>query len=166
MIQDGMVIRMGLATAVDRLKESEAKSKVAILMTDGVNNQGLIDPSTAAEMAATFNVRVYTIGIGKNGMAPMPVQTPYGKRFVNQEVKIDEELLQSISSETGAKYYRATDNEALKNIYQEIDQLEKTKMNVSAFTRMKEEFLPFALLALGFVLLEQLFRYTIFKPVY
>lgn len=163
LIEDGTAIGMGLATAVDRLKESEAKSKVIILLTDGVNNSGFIDPLTAAEVAEKYGIRVYTIGVGSKGTAPYPVQTPFGERYQQMEVKIDEDLLKKIAGMTGGNYFRATDNQSLKEIYDQIDKLEKTKIEVSSFTRYTEKFLPFALLGSILLLFEVLLRFTVFR---
>lgn len=156
MIEDGTAIGMGIATAVDRLKDSKAKSKVIILLTDGVNNRGLIAPMTAAEIAATFGIRVYSIGVGTRGMAPYPVKTPFGTQYVNMEVEIDEALLKGIANATGGKYFRATNNKALENIYNEIDQLEKTIIDEMMFHRKSEEFLLFGIAA-GIVLFTEIF---------
>ena len=144
MIQDGTALGDGLATAVGRLKESTGKSKVIILLTDGVNNTGSVDPVTAGELARTFHIRVYTIGIGTMGTAPYPVQTPYGVQYQNIPVEIDEPVLRNIADLTGGKYFRATDNEKLRAIYHEIDQLEKTKVEVREYTRKEEEYALFA----------------------
>lgn len=162
---DGTAIGMGLATGVDRLRASKAKSRVLILMTDGVNNTGLIDPSTALEIAKRYNVRVYTIGVGSEGQAPYPVQTPFGTQKQMMPVQIDEALLQKIARETGGKYYRATSNKSLKSVYSEIDQLEKTKIEVSSYKHYAELFFPFALMAIVCLLAEMLLRYTVFKSV-
>ena len=155
MIEDGTAIGMGLATSVNRMKDSNAKSKVIILLTDGVNNKGAIAPLTAAEIANTFGIRVYTIGVGSEGIAPYPVQTPYGTQLQNMEVQIDEEVLQNIAEMTDGKYFRATNNQKLIEIYQEIDQLEKTKIDVTEFSKKKEEYLSFLLFA-GIILLSEL----------
>ncbi len=163
MLQDGTAIGLGLATAVNRIKDSEAKSKVIILLTDGVNNRGEVAPITAGEIAKTFGVRVYTIGVGTQGMAPFPVSTVFGQQIQNMEVKIDEEMLQNIADMTGGKYFRATDKEKLRNIYQEIDEMEKTKIEVQEYSKRSEEFLPFALLALAFLLSEILLRNTVLR---
>ncbi len=163
MIEDGTAIGMGLATAVSRLKESKAKSKVIILLTDGVNNRGFIDPVTAAQIAQTFDIRVYTIGVGTIGLAPYPVQTPFGTQYQNVPVQIDEELLKKVSEMTDGKYFRATDNKKLKDIYQEIDKLEKTKIEVTEYKRHSEEFTTAAFFAGLFLLFELLLRYTIFR---
>jgi Ca-activated chloride channel family protein len=165
MIEDGTAIGMGLATAVSRLKDSKAKSKVIVLLTDGINNRGFIDPMTAAGIAQQFNIRVYTIGVGTIGMAPYPVQTPFGTQYQNVPVEIDEKLLQQIADQTGGKYYRATDNKKLKAIYDEIDRLEKTKIEVTQFRRHKEEFYTAAMFAGLFLLLELIFSQTLFRKI-
>ncbi len=163
MINDGTAIGMGLATAVNRLKDSEAKSKVVILLTDGSNNMGSIPPVTAAEIAKQFNVRVYTVGIGTHGYAPYPVQTAFGIRYQNMPVDVDEGTLTKIAKITGGKYFRATDNETLKNIYEQIDRMEKAKIDVTQYHKKTELFLPFALLALFFLILEFGFKNTMLK---
>ena len=163
MLEDGTAIGMGLATAVQRIKDSETKSKVVILLTDGVNNSGEIAPLTAAEIAKTFDVRVYTVGVGTKGMAPFPVQTVFGKQYQQMEVQIDEELLQNIADMTGGKYFRATDKNKLKAIYEEIDQMEKTRIEVREYTKRKEEYHWFAVMAGLFLLLEIFLRNTIFR---
>ena len=167
LMEDGTAIGMGLATCVQRLKEGHAKSKVVILMTDGVNNRGLIDPLTATDIAMQFGVRVYTIGIGTNGKAMTPVgMTPDGKMiFDYAPVEIDEALLREIAKKTGGQYFRATDNKTLKGIYDQIDKLEKTKIEVSAFQRKTEKFYAFALIAGGILLLEILLRYLIVRSI-
>ncbi|MBS1781560.1 MAG: VWA domain-containing protein [Bacteroidetes bacterium] len=162
---DGTAIGDGLATAVDRIRRSDGKSKVIILLTDGVNNIGKVGPELALEVAKAYKVRVYTIGIGTRGMAPYPVQTPMGIQKQMQEVQIDEPLLQKITAETGGKYYRATDNASLKNIYNDIDKLEKTKVEISSYKHYAELFFPFACLAIVFLGLEMLLRYTVFKSI-
>src|ERR1700712_4017844 len=163
MINDGTAIGMGLATAVNRLKDSEAKSKVVILLTDGSNNAGSIPPITAAEIAKQFNVRVYTVGVGTKGFAPYPVQTPFGVQYQRVTVDVDEGTLTKIANTTGGKYFRATDNQALKDIYEQIDKLEKAKIDVTQYHKKTELFFPFALLALGFLLLEFVLKNTVFK---
>lgn len=163
MIEDGTAIGMGLATAVNRLKGSEAKSKVVILLTDGSNTTGSIPPITAAEIAKKMNVRVYTVGVGTKGTAPYPVQTPMGIQYQQVPVTIDEPTLSKIAEITGGKYFRATNNSALKAIYQQIDKLEKAKIAVTQYHRKTERFLPFAILALGLLLLEFLLANTVFK---
>lgn len=146
-IEDGTAIGNGLATAVSRLKDSDAKSKVVILLTDGVNNTGEISPQMAAEIALQYGIRVYTIGVGAMGEAPYPVMTPYGAQIQNIPVEIDEELLKSIADETGGKYFRATDNTKLLEIYSEINKMEKSKTIVDSFPKYKELFMIFALMA-------------------
>ncbi len=165
MIQDGTAIGDGLATAVNRLKESEAISKVIILLTDGVNNSGSIDPVSAAEIAKLYGIRIYTIGVGTIGMAPYPVQTAFGTEYRDVEVKIDEELLKQVTKMTDGKYFRATSNQKLREIYAEIDQLEKSKIDVTEFRRKTEEFFPLAIIAFALLALEFIFRKTIFKTI-
>lgn len=162
-IEDGTAIGLGLANAINRIKDSEAKSKVIILLTDGTNNRGDIDPITAAEIAKTFGVRVYTIGIGTKGKAPYPFQTAYGVQYQNIDVVIDEEPLRQIASITGGEYYRATSNSSLKNIYTQIDKLEKTKFNVQEYSKKNEEYRLFALLALILLIAEVLLRTTVLR---
>lgn len=159
----GTAIGMGLANAVNRIKDSQAKSKVIILLTDGSNNAGEIDPLTAAELAKTFGVRVYTIGVGTKGMAPFPVQTPFGIRMEMMQVDIDEATLQQISKTTDGAYFRATDNKSLANIYKEIDKLEKTKILVEEYTSKSEEYLPWLFGALILLLCEILLRMTVLR---
>lgn len=163
MIEDGTAIGMGLATAVNRLKESEAKSKVIILLTDGSNTSGSIPPATAAEIAKQMNVRVYTVGVGTKGYAPYPVKTPFGVQYQQVPVTIDEATLSNIAKITGGQYFRATNNEKLKQIYQQIDKLEKAKIAVTQYHKKTEQFLPFALIALALLLLDFLLRNTWFK---
>jgi Ca-activated chloride channel homolog len=163
MIEDGTAIGMGLATAVNRIKDSEAKSKVIILLTDGVNNRGEIAPATAAGIAKTYGIRVYTIGVGTQGMAPYPVQTPYGIQYQDMPVEIDEGILQEIAQTTGGKYFRATDNNKLVMVYNEIDKLEKSKIDVKQFSRKEEKFLLPAIFAICLIILELLVRNTIFR---
>jgi Ca-activated chloride channel family protein len=163
MIEDGTAIGMGLATAVNRIKDSKAKSKVIILLTDGVNNRGEVAPATAADIAKTFGIRVYTIGVGTQGMAPYPVQTPYGIQYQDMPVEIDEGILREIALTTGGKYFRATDNDKLMQVYKEIDKLEKSKIDVRQFSRKEERFLIPALLAFVLLVIEITARNTIFK---
>ena len=165
LIQDGTAIGMGLATAISRLKESDSKSKVVILLTDGVNNQGFIDPVTAAETAQQFDVKVYTIGVGTEGEAPYPVKTLFGMQYKYRKVQIDEDLLNKIAEMTGGKYFRATDNQSLKQIYRSIDKLEKTEIEVTKVSRHLERFHPFAWWAVILLLLEILLRHTIFRSL-
>ena len=153
LIEDGTAIGNGLATAVARMMDSDAPSRVIILLTDGVNNRGEIAPETAAEIAKTYNVRVYTIGVGANGEAPYPVMTPWGVEVRNIPVEIDEDLLRKIASETGGKYFRATDNTKLSEIYSEISQMEKVRTTVDSFPVYKELYGGWALAALGCLLL-------------
>lgn len=163
MIQDGTAIGDGLATAVSRLKDSKARSKVIVLLTDGVNNSGAIDPETAAELAKMYGIRVYTIGVGSYGYAPYPVQTPYGIQMQQMKVQIDEALLKKIAQETGGKYFRANNNRKLEAIFKEIDRLEKSKINVQQFRRKYELYFPFALAALMLFVLEISLRYLVFR---
>jgi len=166
MIDDGTAIGEGLATAVNRLKESKAKSKVIVLLTDGENNRGVIDPLTAAEIAKAFDVRVYTIGVGTIGTAPYPVQSPFGGiTYKNLPVKIDEDVLTKIADLTGGKYFRATDNKKLEAIYAEIDQLEKTKIEVKKYSRKEEKYLLFAFIAAFLLVLELGLRNTILRRI-
>ncbi|SFV30957.1 vWA domain-containing protein [Thermoflavifilum thermophilum] len=164
LLEDGTAIGDGLATAVQRLRESSAKSKVVILLTDGVNNMGLIDPMTALQIAKTYGVRVYTIGIGTHGVAPYPVPMPGGgTQLQDMPVQIDEALLQKIARQTGGEYFRATGNTSLRRIYDQIDQMEKTKIQVSSFTQYADVFFPLAMAAAVLLFLEILLRYTVFK---
>ncbi len=165
MIEDGTAIGLGLANAVNRLKESKAKSKVVILLTDGVNNRGEIAPLTAAELAKTYNIRVYTIGIGTMGTAPYPVQTAFGVSMQNMPVKIDEPVLRKIAEMTGGQYFRATDKNKLKAIYNEIDKLEKSKIDVRNYSIKNEVFGIFALLAALFLILEAVLKNTILRNI-
>ena len=164
-IEDGTAIGDGIANAVTRLKDSKAKSKVIILLTDGSNNRGEISPLTAAEIAKTYGIRVYTIGVGTNGTAPYPVQAYGVKQYVQVEVEIDENTLQQIAQTADGQYYRATSNSKLKEVYEEIDKLEKTKLNVRDYSRKVEEFQPFAIAAILCLLLELLLRLTILRSI-
>jgi Ca-activated chloride channel homolog len=163
MIEDGTAIGLGLSTAINRIKDSNAKSKVIILLTDGVNNRGEIAPVTAAEIAETFGIRVYTIGVGTKGMAPYPVQTPAGMRFQNMPVEIDEAVLQQIADKTGGQYFRATDNQSLEKIYKEIDSLEKSKIDVQELSRKNDEYLPLAILVMALIFVEMVLRRLFMK---
>jgi Ca-activated chloride channel family protein len=165
MIEDGTAIGLGLATAVNRLLSSTAKSKVIILITDGVNNTGYIAPITAAEIAKSFKMKVYSIGVGTRGMAPFPFKTPFGTQYQNIEVKIDEDMLREISGMTGGKYYRATNNKGLKEIYEEIDKMEKTAIDELVFSQYRDEFLPLAMLAAILIIIEIVLSYTVFRRV-
>lgn len=162
---DGTAIGMGLATSVDRLRNSKGKSRIIIFLTDGVNNTGLIDPSTALEIAKAYKIRIYSIGAGSEGQALMPVQTPMGMQKQMVPVQIDEPLLKQMAIQTGGKYYRATSTNALKSIYQDIDKLEKTKIEVSSYKHYAELFFPFTLIALICLALEVLLRYTVFRSI-
>jgi Ca-activated chloride channel family protein len=163
MIEDGTAIGMGLATSVNRIKDSDAKSKVIILLTDGVNNRGEIAPATAAGIAKTYGIRVYTIGVGTQGMAPYPVQTPYGLQYQDMPVEIDEGILQEIAQTTGGKYFRATDNNKLIQVYSEIDKLEKSKIDVRQFSRKEEQYFIPAVVAFCLLVLEILIRNTLIR---
>jgi Ca-activated chloride channel family protein len=164
-LEDGTAIGDGLATAINRIKDSDGESKVIILLTDGRNNRGNISPETAAELARTFDIRVYTIAVGTLGDAPITIDTPFGKRKQYMKVEIDEEILTKIADITGGKYFRATDNKSLERIYDEIDEMEKTKIDVAVFSKKTEEFFPFVVIAGLFLLLEMLMKFTIFRTV-
>ena len=164
LIEDGTAIGNGLATAVARMKDSDAKSRVVILLTDGVNNRGEVSPQMAAEIAKTYGVRVYTIGVGTdNETAPYPVMTPWGVEVQNVRVEIDEELLSQVAESTGGKYFRATDNTKLAEIYSEINKMEKVRTTVDSFPVYKELFGKFALLALLAIMLELVFNWFIIR---
>ena len=163
LIEDGTAIGNGLATAVARMKDSDAKSRVVILLTDGVNNRGEISPQMAAEIAKTYGIRVYTIGVGANGMAPYPVMTPWGVEVQNVKVEIDEALLSEIADATGGRYFRATDNTKLAEIYSEINKMEKARTTVDSFPVYKELFGRYALLALLALLLELVFNWFVIR---
>lgn len=160
MVPDGTAIGLGLANAVNRVKEGKAKSKVVILLTDGSNNQGDIAPITAAEIAKTFGIRVYAIGVGSHGLVNIPVPTPFGMQYQKMQSEFDEETLKQIADKTGGKYFRATNNAKLRAIYQEIDQLEKTKINVKEFNNKTELFYIFGILAFLFLFVEILLKNT------
>ncbi len=163
LIEDGTAIGNGLATAVARMQGSDAKSRVVILLTDGVNNRGEITPQTAADIAKTYGIRVYTIGVGANGTAPYPVITPWGVQMQDVEVEIDEDLLKGIAETTGGRYFRATDNTKLSEIYSEINKMEKARTTIDSFPVYKELFMDFALVALICLLLEVVFNAFILK---
>ena len=166
LIEDGTAVGMGIANAVTRLKDSKAKSKVIILLTDGTNNRGDISPLTAAEIAKTYGIRVYTIGVGTNGTAPYPYPMGGGTvQYVNLPVEIDEKTLTQIAGITEGNYYRATSNSKLKEVYEEIDKLEKTKLNVKQYSKREEEYQWFALAAFLCVLLEVLLRNSVLKKI-
>lgn len=164
-MDDGTAIGMGLANAITRLKDSKAKSKVIILLTDGSNNAGDISPQTAAEIAKSFGIRIYTIGVGTNGQARYPYPVGGHIEYINIPVEIDEKTLASIARTTDGEFYRATNNAKLHEVYQEIDKLERTKMNVKQYSKRYEAFAPFALFACLFILLELLLRETILKKI-
>jgi len=163
LLEDGTAIGDGLSTSVDRLRSSKTKSKVVILLTDGENNGGLIGPDNAKEIAKAFGIKVYTIGVGTDGLAPFPVKTPMGVIMQQQKVTIDEKLLKSIASETGGKYFRAKDNTGLEDVYKEINELEKSKVEIATLTRYTEKFFPFLIAALALLLLEVILRFTVLK---
>ncbi len=165
MLEDGTAIGEGLATAVTRVKDAKTKSKVIVLITDGVNNAGSIPPATAGEIAKTFGIRVYSIGVGTKGMAPYPFKTPFGVQYQNMEVQIDEDLLTQVAGNTEGKYFRATNNKALEGVFKEIDRMEKSKIEVTEFNRHTEEYLPFVLIALSFFVSELILRYTVLKSL-
>jgi Ca-activated chloride channel homolog len=165
MVEDGTAIGMALATSLNRLRDSEAKSKVIILLTDGQNNRGEIDPVTAAQAAKALGIRIYTIGVGTRGEAPYPVNTPFGKQYQNIPVSIDEDMLKDIARLTGGRYYRATDTRALREIYHEIDRLERTKVNVEEYRRVAEMFHPWLWAALACLTLEVLLSFSIFRKL-
>ncbi len=165
MIEDGTAIGMGLVSSIARLKDSKARSKVIILLTDGDNNRGDISPLTAAEIARSYGIRIYTIGVGKSGVAPYPMMVAGHKQYVQIPVDIDEKTLRSIAKKTDGIFYRAENAKALQSIYEEIDQLEKTKLSTKKFSKRYEAFLPFALIALVSLLVELLLRATILKRI-
>lgn len=164
-IEDGTAVGMGIANAITRLKDSKAKSKVIILLTDGTNNRGDISPLTAAEMAKSFAIRVYTIGVGTNGTAPYPYPVGGTVQYINVPVEIDEKTLTQIAGITEGNYFRATSNSKLKEVYEEIDKLEKTKLNVKQYSKRQEEYQLFALAAFFCVLLEILLRNSVLKKI-
>jgi len=165
LLEDGTAIGLGLANAVSRLKDSKAKSKVVILLTDGENNRGEIAPITAAEIAKTFGIRVYTIGVGTIGTAPYPIQTPFGVQIRDVEVKIDEKTLQEIATITDGRYFRATDNKTLIAIYKEIDRLERTKIENKEFSKKNEEYRKYAIGALVLALFAMILQFVVFRHI-
>lgn len=166
MLQDGTAIGMGLATSVDRLRSSPGKSKVIILLTDGVNNTGMIDPITAMKIAKLYHIKVYTIGIGTYGVAPYPMPMPGGGvQMQDMQVQIDTALLQRIAANTGGEYFRATGNTSLANIYKQINELEKSKVKITAFKKYEELFFPLAIAAFLLIFLEIILRYTFFRSL-
>lgn len=165
LIQDGTTVGMGLSNAVLRLKDSKAKSKVVILLTDGANNCGDISPMTAAQIAKSLGIRVYTIGVGTNDVAPYPMQVAGGVQYINRPAEVDTKTLKEIAVTTGGNYYRATNNKELRKIYSDIDKLEKTKLTVKKFSKRYEAYMPFAWAALLALLLEVLLRTTILRRI-
>ena len=166
MIEDGTAIGLGLANAVNRMKDSPTKSKVVILLTDGSNNRGDIDPQTAAEIAKTFGIRVYAIGVGSYSQeVRVPMHTPYGVQYGTMNSEFDESTLRNIAQMTGGEYFRATDNNSLRAIYQQIDQLEKTKIRVREYSKRSEHFMPFLTAALLCLLLEILLRFFVLRTI-
>jgi Ca-activated chloride channel family protein len=165
MIEDGTAIGNAIANGVNRLKESSAKSKVLILLTDGVNNSGEIDPITAAQIARQFNIRIYTVGVGTVGQAPYPFDTPFGKRYQMVPVEIDEEVLKNVADITGGKYFRATGNKKLEEIYQEIDKLEKTKVEITSYRQATELFYSWALIGLLLLITENILSRTYLRTL-
>ena len=165
MIEDGTAIGLGLANCVNRMKDSETKSKVVILLTDGSNNRGDIDPQTAAQIAKTYGIRVYAVGVGSHGQARIPVQTPMGTQYMMMDSEFDEVTLRNIASTTGGEYFRATDNTSLKRIYEQIDQLEKTKLRVREYSKRTENFAPWLMAALLCIIAEILLRYFVLKTI-
>lgn len=165
MIEDGTAIGLGLANAINRMKDTKAKSKVIILLTDGSNNRGDIAPITAAEIAKTFGIRVYAIGVGSYGKVNIPVQTPMGIQYQQMDSEFDEKSLKDIASMTGGAYFRATNNDKLRSIYKEIDTMEKTKISVKEYSKKSEEFYLFALLAFIFVAVEMIIRNTLLRKI-
>lgn len=165
MIEDGTAIGLGLANAINRIKDSKAKSKVIILLTDGSNNRGDIAPITAAEIAKTFGIRVYAIGVGSYGKVNIPVQTPMGLQYQQMESEFDEKSLKEIASMTGGAYFRATNNDKLRSIYKEIDTMEKTKISVREYSKKSEEFYIFALLAFLFIAIEMIIKNTLLRKI-
>lgn len=164
-VEDGTAIGMAIAQGVNRLKESKAKSKVMILLTDGVNNRGEIDPLTATQIAQTFGIRIYTVGVGTIGEAPYPVQTPFGIRYQNVPVDVDEKTLQKIAEMTDGQYFRATNNRALKEIYEQIDKLEKTRLEVKAYRSYTQLFYDWVKIGLAALLLELLLTGTVLRKL-
>jgi Ca-activated chloride channel family protein len=165
MIEDGTAIGNGIANGINRLKDSDAESKVLILLTDGVNNAGEVDPISAAEIASSFGIRIYTIGVGTRGEAPYPVQTPFGTRYQMVPVEIDEVILKKIAELTGGEYFRATNNRALQDIYKRIDKMEKTKIEITSFRNAQELFAPWLLAGFILLLLELIALKTILRKL-
>lgn len=165
LIEDGTAIGLGLANAVNRIKDGKSKSKVIILLTDGSNNSGDIAPITAAEIAKTFGIRIYTIGVGTHGVINIPVSTPMGIQYQQIQSEFDTKSLENIANLTGGKYFGATDNSKLRNIYQEIDKLEKTRISIQQYSKKDEQFYLFSILAFVFLIAEILLRNTVFRKI-
>jgi Ca-activated chloride channel family protein len=165
LVEDGTAIGMAIAQGVNRLKESTSKSKVIILLTDGVNNRGEIDPLTAAQIAQTFGIRIYTVGVGTQGEAPYPVMTPFGKRYQNVPVDVDEKTLQQIAIMTSGQYFRATNNRSLRQIYADIDQMEKTRIEVKSYRSYTEMFYGWVIIGLTALLLEFILGGTLLRKL-
>lgn len=165
MVEDGTAIGDGLATAVNRLRDSEAESRVIVLLTDGINNTGSIDPVTAAEMADIYGIRVYTIGVGSDGAVPYPFETPFGIQYRDVEIPVDEELLLEIAGITGGEYFWADTPDALAQVYEEIDQLERSVIDHTEYTHTSEEYLPLLLLAMILTVIDTVMRHTWLKKV-
>jgi Ca-activated chloride channel family protein len=165
LLEDGTAIGMAIANGVNRLKDSQAESKVMILLTDGINNRGEIDPLTATQIAQNYGIKIYTVGVGTMGTAPYPVQTPFGTRYQNVPVEVDEETLKKVAAMTGGRFYRATDNRKLEAIYAEIDELEKTEMEVRVYRKYAELFYGWIGLALFLVVLEFGLSNTLFRKI-
>ena len=165
LIQDGTAIGMGLANAVSRLKDSQAKSKVVILLTDGSNNMGDLSPMTAAEIAKSFGIRIYTMGVGTDKLAPYPKEVAGQIQYVYLPVEIDTKILEDIANETQGSFYRATNTRELQKIYKEIDKLEKTKFNSKKYSKKYEAYQPFAIVAMVLLLLEMFLRITVFRKI-
>jgi Ca-activated chloride channel family protein len=165
LLEDGTAIGMAVANGVNRLKDSQAESKVMILLTDGVNNRGEIDPLTATQIAENYGIKIYTVGVGTIGTAPYPVQTPFGTRYQNIPVEVDEETLKKVAAMTGGRFYRATDNRKLEAIYAEIDELEKTEMEVRVYRKYAELFYGWIGLALFLVVLEFGLSNTLYRKI-
>lgn len=165
MVRDGTAIGDGLATAINRLRDSDAESRVIVLLTDGINNTGAIDPLTAADMAALFGIRVYTIGVGSSGLVPYPFETPMGIQYRDVEIPVDEDLLQEIADITGGAYYWAETQDALEQVYADIDELERTVIEVTEYARVSEKFLLFLVPAILLLFLEVILKYTWLRSV-
>ncbi len=165
MVEDGTAIGDGLATAINRLRDSEAENRVIILLTDGINNTGSIDPMTAAEIAALYNIRVYTIGVGSTGPVPYPFETPFGVQYREVEIPVDEQLLQDISTITGAEYFWADSPDSLEGVYEAIDSLETSVVEVTEYTRKKDDYLPLLFIAMAFLGLETMLKHTWLRTI-